>query len=101
VDAAELAAFVGAEWSAALLALWVRKEAFLKAAGIGLEREMQTFPAPDNALLTLPRPGGKQARLQMLDVGPYWVAAVAGSPDTPVECAWLRPISAEGAIGYH
>ena len=101
VDAAELAAFVGAEWSAALLALWVRKEAFLKAAGIGLEREMQTFPAPDNALLTLPRPGGKPARLQMLDVGPYWVAAVAGSPDTSVECAWLRPISADGAIGYH
>jgi len=101
VDAAELAAFVGAEWSAALLALWVRKEAFLKAAGIGLEREMQTFAAPDNALLTLPRPGGKPARLQMLDVGPYWVAAVAGSPDTSVECAWLRPISTDGAIGFH
>jgi 4'-phosphopantetheinyl transferase len=84
-----------------LLALWVRKEAFLKAAGIGLEREMQTFPAADNALLTLPRPGGKQARLQMLDVGPYWVAAVAGSPDTSIESAWLRPVSAGDAAGLH
>jgi 4'-phosphopantetheinyl transferase len=101
VDAAELAAFVGPEWSAALLALWVRKEAFLKAAGIGLEREMQTFPAPDNALLTLPRPGGKSARLQMLDVGPDWAAAVAGSPDTSVESAWLRPVSAGDAAGFH
>ena len=93
VDAAELAAFVGPEWSAALLALWVRKEAFLKAAGIGLEREMQTFPAPDNAVLPLPRPGGKPTRLRMLDAGAHWIAAVAGPPDTFIESAWLHPAS--------
>ncbi|MFS8063343.1 MAG: 4'-phosphopantetheinyl transferase family protein [Luteimonas sp.] len=101
VDAAELAAFVGPAWSAALLALWVRKEAFLKAAGIGLEREMQAFPAPDNALLPLPRPGGKPTRLRMLDVGAHWIAAVAGSPDTSIESAWLRPVLAAGATGIH
>jgi 4'-phosphopantetheinyl transferase len=101
VDAAELAAFVGPAWSAALLALWVRKEAFLKAAGIGLEREMQTFPAPDNAVLPLPRPGGKPTRLRMLDAGAHWIAAVAGSPDTFIESAWLHPGSTDGAIGFH
>ena len=101
VDAAELAAFVGPAWSAALLALWVRKEAFLKAAGIGLEREMQTFPAPDHALLPLPQPGGQPMRLRMLDVGAHWIAAVAGPPDTSIESAWLRPVLATGATGHH
>jgi hypothetical protein len=37
----------------------------------------------------------------MLDVGPYWVAAVAGSPDTSIESGWLRPVSADGAVGFH
>ena len=101
VDAAELAALVGPAWSAALLALWVRKEAFLKAAGIGLEREMKTFPAPDNALLSLPQPGGKPTRLRTLDVGAHWIAAVAGSPDAVVESAWLRPALAADAVGLH
>jgi 4'-phosphopantetheinyl transferase len=73
----------------ALLALWVRKEAFLKAAGIGLQCEMQTFPAPDNALLALP--GGGTTRVRMLDAGPHWIAAVAGAPDIPTACIWLHP----------
>jgi 4'-phosphopantetheinyl transferase len=97
-DAAALAAYVGPAWSAALLALWVRKEAYLKAAGVGLEREMQSFQAPDNCLLPLSRPGGEQTRLQMLDAGPHWVAAVAGAPDVAIDCAWLRPLSSVGSV---
>jgi 4'-phosphopantetheinyl transferase len=92
-DAAALAALVGPAWGAALLALWVRKEAFLKAAGVGLEREMQAFQAPDGALLPPPRADGKPIRLRMLDAGPHWIAAVAGSQDAMVESAWLRPPS--------
>lgn len=75
--------------SEALLALWVRKEAFLKAAGIGLQREMHTFLAPDNALLALP--AGNMSRVRMLDAGPHCVAAVACAPDASIECRWLRP----------
>ena len=40
----------------ALLDLWVRKEALLKAAGIGLECEMETFPAPTGVPLPLNGP---------------------------------------------
>ncbi|MFC5578023.1 4'-phosphopantetheinyl transferase family protein [Lysobacter niabensis] len=88
-DTAEIAGLVEPAWAEALLALWVRKEAFLKAAGIGLQREMDTFTAPDNALLALP--GGGMTRVRMLQAGPRWVAAAAGAPDIPVESAWLRP----------
>src|SRR5690606_24842401 len=38
----------------ALLAMWVHKEALLKAAGIGLEREMDSFVAPWRVALPLP-----------------------------------------------
>ena len=75
--------------NAALLALWVRKEAFLKAAGIGLSRDMNTFPAPENALLDLPE--GGSSRVRMIDAGPNWVAAVAGAPGAEVTAAWLSP----------
>lgn len=88
-DSAQLAGLAATRCNDALLALWVRKEAFLKAAGTGLQREMQTFAAPDDALLALP--GGGIVRIRMLDAGTRWVAAVAGAPDVPVECAWLRP----------
>lgn len=73
----------------ALLALWVRKEAFLKAAGTGLAQEMHTFVAPEGAMLPLPR--GGVCRAAMLDAGPEWVAAVAGAPGTTITSAWLRP----------
>ena len=36
-----------------LLELWVRKEAALKAAGLGLSRPMASFAAPDGARLCL------------------------------------------------
>ncbi len=88
-DSADLAALPGLTRSEAMLALWVRKEAFLKAAGIGLQREMQTFAAPQNALLELPE--GGTVRVRMLDVGPQWVAAVASAPELQVKCAVFHP----------
>jgi 4'-phosphopantetheinyl transferase len=81
--------------SGALLALWVRKEAFLKAAGIGLQCEMASFAAPDNALLALA--GGGMAHVRMLDVGPCWVAAIAGMADIPAESAWVHPAAADSS----
>jgi 4'-phosphopantetheinyl transferase len=95
-DAAALAGLVPPAWNAALLELWVRKEAFLKAAGVGLEREMNGFPAPENRLLPLSPPAGQLTQLRMLDAGPRWVGAVAGPPGAPVESAWLRPNGSGG-----
>lgn len=88
-DTAGIAVLPGLARDEALLALWVRKEAYLKAAGIGLQREMQTFAAPDGALLALPE--GGSVRVQMLDAGPLWMAAVASAPRLPVISAQLRP----------
>lgn len=73
----------------ALLALWVRKEAFLKAAGVGLQYEMTTFAAPDRAVLKLP--GGGLSQVRMLHTTSDWFAAVAATPELIVECAWLCP----------
>ncbi|MFT3761940.1 MAG: 4'-phosphopantetheinyl transferase superfamily protein [Pseudoxanthomonas sp.] len=74
-----------------LLSLWVRKEAFLKAAGIGLEREMNTFRAPEGMELPLGGPHGGWTCLHMLDAGPDAVAAVAIPPRTKACAAWFRP----------
>ncbi|GAB3094417.1 4'-phosphopantetheinyl transferase family protein [Lysobacter terrae] len=93
---AGMAGLPGLSRSEALLALWVRKEAFLKAAGIGLQREMQTFAAPDGALLALPEGSAALAvRLRMLDAGPHWMAAVAHAPELTVTSAQLCPRIAE------
>ncbi|MFC5568911.1 4'-phosphopantetheinyl transferase family protein [Lysobacter yangpyeongensis] len=92
-DAVGMSALPGVSRSEALLALWVRKEAFLKAAGIGLQREMQTFAAPDNGLLALP--DGSMTRVRMLEADPQWVVAVASAPDVPVTCAVLHPLPDE------
>jgi len=88
-DTAGITALPGLVRNEALLALWVRKEAYLKAVGIGLQREMLTFAAPDGALLALP--WGGSIRVQMLDAGPLWIAAVASAPQLPVISAQLRP----------
>lgn len=76
--------------SAALLALWVRKEALLKAAGIGLACEMDSFHAPAGRRLSLPA-GDGIAEVRMLDAGHGCLAAVASVPGAAVDCAWLRP----------
>jgi len=74
----------------ALLALWVRKEALLKAEGVGLSREMASFRAPEGVVAFGSRPGAK-ARLQMLEAGPGCLAAVAGPPGVQAMFARLIP----------
>ncbi|GAB3734320.1 hypothetical protein GCM10028862_17410 [Luteimonas pelagia] len=91
VDAAELAPLVQPAWSAALLALWVRKEALLKAAGVGLAREMSSFPAPRDGRLPLVDHAGTWAHASILDAGPRHVVAVAAPPGLPVVSGWWRP----------
>lgn len=78
------------ERRAGLLALWVRKEALLKAAGIGLAREMSGFAAPAGRVLAMPA-GEGSAVIRMLDAGNPCVAAVAAAPGHVVDWAWLRP----------
>jgi len=74
-----------------LLALWVRKEAYLKAAGIGLAREMHTFPCPSGQTLALPDPGAGSVHVAMIDTGGPCLAAVAASPGGFVHSMWLHP----------
>ena len=73
----------------ALLQLWVRKEAYLKACATGLEREMDTFAAPQDAML--PLPDGASTQVRMLDAGKAWVAAGAAPPPATFHVAWLHP----------
>ena len=78
----------------ALLALWVRKEALLKASGIGLMREMPTFNAPVGQPVGLPAADGTEgavATLYMLEAGTLWVAAIAALPDARIQASWLFP----------
>lgn len=74
-----------------LLALWVRKEALLKAAGVGLAREMASFQAPAGACAVVPWWPGAECRIDMLDAGESWVAALASAPGSAVSVAWLSP----------
>lgn len=85
-EAAALSGLDAAAHGAALLALWVRKEALLKAAGIGLARAMSSFRANGGEL-----PIAGTCRARMLDAGPAWTAAVAGPATAAVSSAWLRP----------
>lgn len=95
-EAEQLAGLREPAYGRELLALWVRKEAMLKAEGIGLEREMSSFIAADGAVL--PLTGGANAtagdvRLSMLDLGLRWTAAVAAPVDAVIEGIRLRPMA--------
>jgi len=90
-EARALAELPQAQRAQALLALWVRKEALLKAAGIGLARAMESFEAPTDRVLPLPVADGGEAIIRMLDIGPAWVAAVAGRAGVSVRAGWLHP----------
>lgn len=74
----------------ALLALWVRKEAVLKAAGVGLSREMNGFQAPEGRIALDGR--GEFTCVRMLqEAAPSCLAAVAGPDGQPVAVARLVP----------
>lgn len=72
----------------ALLAMWVRKEALLKAAGIGLELEMDRFVAPPGVALPLPGDTfpGRSVELRALHQ-PGWACAVAVPPGAAIAMA--------------
>lgn len=90
-EAAELALLDAPARAAALLAIWVRKEAVLKAAGVGLAVPMETFAAPVHPALMLPALSADAIQVRMLDAGDEWVAAVAGPPAIDVVCRPLGP----------
>lgn len=95
---AALAGLASSERAAALLELWVRKEALLKAAGVGMAREMDTFCAPDGSVQQLSPPESGETQLRMLRAGPDVVAAVAAPPEADVESVWLRPRMEAGRL---
>lgn len=90
-EIAQLANLDEPERTAAMLALWVRKEALLKMAGIGLAVPMESFVAPDSPSLTVPSLFSAPVQVRMLAAGDHCVAAVAGSMGIAIECHWLHP----------
>jgi len=77
-----------------LLELWVRKEALLKCAGVGLAVEMHRFEAPDHEVVAIPDTPPFAARARLVDAGGDYLAALAwtddrDAPATPVP--WLLP----------
>lgn len=89
-EAALLQGLPESAYKNALLAVWVRKEAVLKAAGIGLMHDMNSFVAWPGEV-PLPTSAGHVTRVQMLDAGPECAAAVASVPWLPVRFARLVP----------
>ncbi len=89
-EAAALSRRSAAERACALLKLWVRKEALLKALGVGLTRDdMASFAAPAGSDLFIDR-SGERLVLTMLDQSAAWLAAVACAPGVPVQ-SFLLP----------
>jgi 4'-phosphopantetheinyl transferase len=76
----------------ALLGIWVRKEAVLKAAGIGLECEMDAFAAFRDGEVAIPGGvfAGMLVSVRLLDAGPRWMLAVAGPAGLGTELLALR-----------
>lgn len=87
-----IAGYDDAAQGAALLDLWVRKEAFLKAAGVGLEREMDTFALPEGRSHALHAGDAARSIVDLLDLGPAVVCAVARAPDSACAADWLHPV---------
>lgn len=91
-ESASLLALAEPARNAALLALWVRKEALLKAAGVGLAVPMDTFAASADQPLVRPVAGTVAHQVRMLEGGDQCVAAVAGPAGIGIDCRWLRPV---------
>ena len=74
------------------LSTWVRKEAALKAAGIGLAREMASF-ALDEQPIALADAGGRPMHLHVHThgEGTPWMAAVACESSAPPQWHWRTP----------
>lgn len=89
-----LAHLAGTARQAQLLKAWVRKEAYLKAVGVGLEWEMSGFVADPGACLPLDwtHPDGASVRLHELDLlQPTHEVALAVNPDLRLRLLHLQP----------
>jgi len=75
---------------AALLRLWVRKEACLKALGVGLAWEMSAFQAPVDAPTCLINEIDHNVQITEIDTISPWRVAVAAAPNATLEWAWLE-----------
>lgn len=74
-----------------LLATWVRKEAYLKAEGVGLAREMREFSAVEGgAVPSLERPG-ESLQVRTFDIGPAWILGIAAPPGCRVQVLQVSP----------
>lgn len=85
----------------AFLAYWTAKEAYLKAAGIGLFREPRSLEVElltDGRVVVHDAQGGDPLRwdVRHLDAGPVWVAAlaVAGAESRVCAFTWPLPLDA-------
>lgn len=72
-----------------LLRLWVRKEALLKALGVGLALEMSRFEAPAGMPVYLPNNINYEFYVIDLPVGEQWHAALASAPGVRSDWVWL------------
>ncbi|HEY4556366.1 MAG TPA: 4'-phosphopantetheinyl transferase superfamily protein [Lysobacter sp.] len=78
--------------SIALLRLWVRKEAVLKALGTGMEVPMESFRIPDSAVVHLPALQAQPLRTVLVDAGALQYECAVACPDgRSVTASWLRP----------
>lgn len=93
---ARIAACRDTEQGGALLDLWVRKEAFLKAAGVGLAREMDTFALPEGAPTVLHPGQTAEVSVDRLDLGPDVACALARRPGVRYVAGWVRPTGTSG-----
>lgn len=92
----ELRALTGvaaADRDRALLRLWVRKEALLKAVGVGLHWDMASFEAPERSPILFADKTGNDLHVIDIQDTHGFVAAVATAPDRVPECGWLGSAS--------
>lgn len=77
-----------------LLELWVRKEAFLKAEGVGLTREMSDLALDGADAVASTHLAGTRLQVGMIATGDdAEVLAVAACPGEPIHFARLDPVA--------
>lgn len=85
-----LASLDGPARDAALLRLWVRKEALLKAVGVGLAWEMPGFEASTGMPVKFLQDVNISLYVNDIDEFDDWNIAVAAAPGVVPEWDWLR-----------
>jgi phosphopantetheinyl transferase len=96
-DAAEFAGLPAEDPAAeqALWTLWVRKEAALKAAGLGLSRPMTSFTALPRLSLQHEDGSRLDLRIHQLEAGLHLRVALATTVGAKVDWHWHRPAGAD------